>query len=309
MTHDELDLLIAAAAHDLANPAEPNDFATRLKQRSLTMNMTPATPNGNLLLFTTVDRTRGSRDHRTFAGAVLLHAAAALLLVSFGLRATQKIVLSEPLSTVSLVAPPPPLPPKAILAGGGGGQQGPTPVTRGNPPKFSAEQLNPPKLKVDQPKLAVEPTVDVQKDLKMAKVDSPNFGMPNAPAVGMSMGNGHGVGIGAGNGNGIGPGIGGNYGGGLRHIGGGVSAPVVLFQPEPEFSEEARKAKVAGNVLVYLQVDTNGNPTHIHVVRGIGMGLDEKAMEAVHKYKFKPALEDGRPVPVEMQIEVNFQIF
>jgi protein TonB len=98
-------------------------------------------------------------------------------------------------------------------------------------------------------------------------------------------------------------------GGGLRKIGGGVSAPVVLFAPEPEFSEEARKAKVAGNVLVYLQVDTSGHPTHVHVLRGIGLGLDEKAVEAVRQYKFKPAMENGHPVPVEMNVEVNFQIF
>jgi protein TonB len=98
-------------------------------------------------------------------------------------------------------------------------------------------------------------------------------------------------------------------GGGLRRIGGGVSAPVVLFAPEPEFSEEARKAKVAGNVLVYLQVDATGHPTHVRVLKGIGLGLDEKAVEAVRQYKFKPAMENGKPVAVEMNVEVNFQIF
>ena len=111
----------------------------------------------------------------------------------------------------------------------------------------------------------------------MAKVDVPNLGMPNSPLVGTSLGNGRGTGIGSGNGAGIGAGSGGNFGGGLRRIGGGVSAPVALYTPEPEFSEEARKAKVAGNVLVYLQVDTNGRPVNVRVIRGIGLGLDEKA--------------------------------
>ncbi len=78
---------------------------------------------------------------------------------------------------------------------------------------------------------------------------------------------------------------------------------------EPEFSEEARKAKVAGNVLVNLWVDTNGLPSHVRVIRGVGMGLDEKAIEAVKQYKFKPAMEGGKPVLVELNIEVNFQIF
>ncbi|MDE1155721.1 MAG: energy transducer TonB [Acidobacteriaceae bacterium] len=61
--------------------------------------------------------------------------------------------------------------------------------------------------------------------------------------------------------------------------------------------------------MVYLVVDEHGNPTHVRVVRDIGMGLGQKAVEAVRQYKFKPALENGKPVPVEMTVEVNFQIF
>jgi protein TonB len=159
---------------------------------------------------------------------------------------------------------------------------------------------------VIEPKLAAEPTVVVQP---MAQSALPQFGAANSPLAGASLGNGHGTGIGAGYGAGVGPGTGGNIGGGLRRIGGGVSAPEVLFAPSPEFSEEARKAKVSGNVLVYLQVDEQGRPTHIRVLKGIGMGLDEKAIEAVRQYRFKPAMEDGRPVTVEMNVEVNFNIY
>ena len=83
----------------------------------------------------------------------------------------------------------------------------------------------------------------------------------------------------------------------------------MIFSVEPEFSEEARKAKVAGNVLVNLYVDQQGRPSHVHVIRGVGMGLDEKAVEAVKQYKFKPAMENGKPVLVELNVEVNFQIF
>ena len=83
----------------------------------------------------------------------------------------------------------------------------------------------------------------------------------------------------------------------------------MIFQVEPEFSEEARKAKVAGNVLVNLWVDTSGNPSHVRIIRGVGMGLDEKAVEAVRQYRFKPAMENGKPVLVELNVEVNFQIF
>ena len=92
------------------------------------------------------------------------------------------------------------------------------------------------------------------------------------------------------------------------HIGGGVSKPVVLYQVEPEFSEEARKAKFSGNVEVYLWVDTDGKPSHIQVVRGVGMGLDQKAVDAVRQYRFKPAMKDGKPVQVDLYVDVNFQI-
>ena len=131
----------------------------------------------------------------------------------------------------------------------------------------------------------------------------------NSPLVGMSLGNGRGTGLGSGDGSGLGPGSGGNTGGGPRRIGGGVSAPQVIFQVEPEFSEEARKAKTAGNVLVNLWVGTDGKPSHVHVIRGVGMGLDEKAVAAVEQYRFRPAMENGKPVAVQLNVEVDFRIF
>jgi len=215
----------------------------------------------------------------------------------------------KPVQVVELDAPPPKAPPKAVSMGGGGGQRGPTPVTKGTPPKFADQQIVPPKAPpLEEPKIHIAPTIEVQKDLKMAS-SIPQIGVANSPLVGMSMGNGRGTGLGSGNGSGLGPGSGGNTGGGPRRIGGGVSAPVLIFSVEPEFSEEARKAKVAGNVLVNLYVGTNGNPSHVRVIRGVGMGLDEKAVEAVRQYKFKPAMENGKPVLVELNVEVNFQIF
>ncbi|HXC95244.1 MAG TPA: energy transducer TonB [Edaphobacter sp.] len=95
----------------------------------------------------------------------------------------------------------------------------------------------------------------------------------------------------------------------LRRIGGDVSAPVLIYSVAPEFAQQARNANIAGNVLVNLVVDQNGNPTNVRVVRGIGQGLDEKAVESVRKYRFKPAMEHGQPVPVELNVEVNFQTF
>ena len=240
----------------------------------------------------------------TFYGLLILLIA---LLIRNHVSLAPKVIPT----VISLNAPLPPVPPAADKIGGGGGTHDVAPVTKGALPKFDTKQIVPPKAPPTiPPKLAVEPTVVVQPNLKMANVNMPNFGMPNAPAATIgSLGTGSGGGIGSGNGNGIGPGSGGNTGGGVYHIGGGVRPPSVIYSVDPEFSEEARKAKFSGNVLVDLIVDENGLPSHVRVARGVGMGLDEKAVEAVRQYKFKPATKDGKPVKVELTVEVNFQIF
>jgi protein TonB len=255
-----------------------------------------------------VDRMKVKRDPTSTAIAVVLHALAIFLIV---VMVAKKVKFAAPVKEVVLtdVTIPPMAPMKAQAMGGGGGQRGPTPVTKGTPPKFAEQQIVPPKAPpLEPPKINIQPTIEVQKDVKMAS-SLPQIGVANSPLVGMSMGNGRGTGLGSGTGSGLGPGSGGNTGGGPRRIGGGVSAPVLIYSVEPEFSEEARKAKVAGNVLGNLWVDTNGLPSHVHVIRGVGMGLDEKAVEAVKQYKFKPAMENGKPVLVELNVEVNFQIF
>ena len=91
-------------------------------------------------------------------------------------------------------------------------------------------------------------------------------------------------------------------------FGGGVSAPVPIFQPEPEYSEEARKAKWQGTVMLSLVVDETGKAVGIKVTKSLGLGLDEKAIEAVQKWRFKPGTKDGKPVPVIASVEVNFRL-
>jgi periplasmic protein TonB len=236
----------------------------------------------------------------------------AILLIAFLIAKHVQLAAPQPKLTLTAldVPPPPPVMPKADRIGGGGGQHDLAPVTQGHLPKLAQTQIVPPKAPPTiPPKLAVEPTVIVQKDLKLADNTMPNIGLPNSSLKGFSMGNGNGTGIGSGDGSGIGPGSGGNIGGGPMHIGGSVRAPVLVYQVDPEFSEEARKAKFSGNVEVYLWVDEQGNPSHVKVVRGVGMGLDEKAIEAVRQYKFKPAMMNGKPVKVDMYVDVNFQIF
>jgi protein TonB len=197
-------------------------------------------------------------------------------------------------------------PKRDVAAGGGGGSPDKVEVSKGRiPPRVEHPEMQ---AKLDVP----VPTIDVQKDIKMEDNPAlPNFGMPNSSNVTMgSLGRGTGSGLGNGHGGGVGDGTGGNIGGGLYRVGGGVSAPVALNSVEAEFSDEARRAKYQGVCLISLIVDAQGNPQNPRVVRALGMGLDEKAIEAVKKYKFKPAMKDGKtPVPVMITVEVNFRLY
>jgi TonB family protein len=91
-------------------------------------------------------------------------------------------------------------------------------------------------------------------------------------------------------------------------VGGGVSAPVVVHSVDPEFTAEARTANFQGSVSIQLIVDSQGNPQNVRVVRHLGMGLDEKAIEAVRQYRFKPAMYEGHPVAVQLLIDVDFHL-
>ena len=255
-----------------------------------------------------VDRMAAGRSYRSTALALGAHAVA-ILLILYLVKSHIHFAAPVKIARVAELAVPPLAPVKAKAMGGGGGQRGPTPVTKGTPPKFAEVQIVPPKAPpMMEAKIHVEPTIEVQKDVKMES-SLPQIGVASSPVVGMSMGNGSGSGLGSGNGSGLGPGSGGNTGGGPKRIGGGVSAPVLIYSVDPEFSEEARKAKAAGHVMVALWVDEKGLPTHVRVIRGLGMGLDEKAVEAVKQYRFRPSMENGKPVTVSMNIDVMFQIF
>ncbi len=111
-------------------------------------------------------------------------------------------------------------------------------------------------------------------------------------------------------GNRFGPESGDNSDGGYHQVGGRISAPEVIHSVEAQFSDEARRAKYQGVCLISLIVDVQGNPQNIRVARSLGKGLDEKAIEAVRQYKFRPAMKDGEtPVPVMITIEVNFRLY
>jgi len=90
---------------------------------------------------------------------------------------------------------------------------------------------------------------------------------------------------------------------------GGVSAPRPIYSPDTEYSEEARKAKYQGTCVLWLVVGPDGHPRDIKVARTLGLGLDEKAIEAVKTWKFEPAMKDGKPVAVQINVEVSFRLY
>ena len=204
--------------------------------------------------------------------------------------------------------------------GGGGGDRSPTPASKGAVPKFEKQQLAPPQVVVPNvnPQLPVQPSLLGPPELKLPQMASNMpWGDPegvlgdpsNGPGYGGGIGTGSGGGIGSGKGGGLGPGEGGGFGGGVYSVGGNVSAPIPIYKPEPPYSEEARKAKYQGTVVLWIIVDTQGNVTDLRVVKPLGLGLDEKAVETVRTWKFKPAMRNNVPVPVRVGVEVTFRLF
>jgi periplasmic protein TonB len=236
-----------------------------------------------------------------------------------------KKVVEKPRENVVLLAPSLDIPvmkpaPTQSGGGGGGGDRDKFQAPKGNIPKPAMEQITPPAIVVrnDHPKLAVQPTVVMPPEVKMA-MNAPNLGNPtaampsgppsNGTGAGGGIGSGSGGGIGVGSGPGVGEGRGGGIGGGVFRVGGGVSAPKVTYQPDPEYSEEARKAKYQGVCVLSLIVGPDGKPREVKVARSLGLGLDEKAIEAVNQWKFEPAQKDGKPVAVAINVEVTFRLY
>jgi len=257
-------------------------------------------------------------------GSTVIHVLALAVIIA-GTYVGRKIVeVAKPKETVLLIAPDelPVLPPSKTLSGGGGGggDRDKLQASEGRLPKQSMQQFTPPMVVVrnPDPKLPVPPTIVVPPDIHLQQPNLPDLGDPlshlpsvpsNGTGSGGGIGSGRGGGVGSGEGPGFGPGHGGGTGGGAFHVGGGVSAPKQIYAPDPEYSEEARKVKHMGTVVLWLIVGSDGKPRDIRVARTLGLGLDEKAIEAVKTWIFEPAYKDSKPVAVQINVEVNFHLY
>lgn len=233
-----------------------------------------------------------------FAGALAL-----FLMASF--------VAAPPVRRPPQLAPLTLRPPRIVVAKkGGSGDRSPLPAQRGRAPEVHVRKIFMPPVPVrnDNPKLVVEQALLNAPEIN---ISANQTGDPMGVGRWPSNGSGGPFGIGDGKGGDIGPGDGrgpGGQGGSDKPKIRLSRQPQVIYKVEPEYSEEARKVHFQGTVVLGIDVDTNGVPANIHVVRSLGLGLDERAIEAVAKWRFRPALSGDRPVSAPALVEVSFHL-
>lgn len=201
--------------------------------------------------------------------------------------------------------------------GTSGGANDTVEANRGHLPRLDMHPFAPVQVPVlEHPKLAIENSIAAPPDVKLPENPSvPMIGVHDSTNVTLaSPGSGGWAGIGNGPdgryGTGDGPGWGPGHGPGIYSPGvDGVSQPIPIYTPEAEFSDEARRQKYQGVCEISVIIDAQGNPQSPRVVRALGMGLDQKALEAVMKYRFKPARKDGKPVAVRIAVMVSFRLY
>jgi TonB family protein len=262
------------------------------------------------------------RQKKSFLMSTGFQVAVVAVLFMLGVTKQGQMMVNKvvPIFAPALDVAPANMPPKKQImqGGGGGGDRSPLPASFGKLPKAALRQFTPPVAVYNNmnPKLAMEPSIIAPPDAVLPQVNSDHYGDPfsksgilsNGTGSGGGIGSGRGGGVGSGYGAGVGPGEGGGFGGGVFTVGGGVTPPTLLQKVEPEYSEEARKAKHAGTVVLYIEVTIDGKADNIRVQHSLGLGLDEKAIEAVKKWRFSPGKKDGKPVRVAATIEVNFRL-
>lgn len=248
--------------------------------------------------------------------AALLNGSLVALLLSLGVRAIVRPAPAQPHPGAISLDDFPHFTLRASQGGQSGGQNNPVEASRGHLPQIEKTPLAPPQIPIlDNPKLAIDNAMRAPENIKLPDDPSlPTVGLPRSSNVTvLSGGPGSRGGIGSGDNGGVGLrghglGFGPGDGDAIYTPGGEISAPVPLFTPEAEFSDEARRQKFQGVCMISVIIDPHGNPRNPRVIQHLGMGLDEKALDAVNRYRFKPALRHGKPVAVRMTVAVDFHL-
>lgn len=277
------------------------------------------------------DDERGRRGALPLILSTTVHGAAAaavLIIASLGwARAetpTEAAVPPEPVRMIFLMQPGP------GGGGGGGGRRMTTPPPRAErkgvermpsplPARVPPPPLEPPRRPPPLPppppldaKTIVAPVITAKADERdregvLEKVPEPPKESLGSGA-GSGVGSGQGSGIGEGKGAGIGEGEGGGTGGGVYRAGSGVDPPRLLREVRADYTDEARRQNITGEVLLEIVVRRDGSVGDVKVLRGLNAGLNQRAVEAVRQWKFSPARLKGTPVDVAVEVSVEFKL-
>jgi TonB family protein len=242
----------------------------------------------------------------SLAISLAVHLAAIGTLALLQLAAPAPGKPSLPSRTLTkLIPPPPPLRDvrRPSPRDSGGGDRSPFPASKGAPPRAVTREFIPPQIaRIENPRLAIQTGVEDVPKLNAPPGDP--LGRNGVPSLGPGI-----DGIGGPGDFGNGPGHGGpGPRGAATYTAKPTKWPELIHKNEPEYSEDARKLRQQGTVILAVDIGVDGRPQNIRIVRGLGMGLDEKAMDAVSTWRFRPALSNGRPVAAPIVVEVNFRL-
>ena len=193
--------------------------------------------------------------------------------------------------------------------GGGGGSPDPAPVKKAEIPKPKIVETPAPKPELPK-EVTPLPQVSVPVTSTLENIPGTLTGLPTASPQGTGGGGGSGTGVGGGRGSGIGPGEGGGTGGGVYRPGNGVVSPVLVFDPRPNYTSDAMRAKIQGIVTMEAVVMPDGTVGAVQIVRSLDQtfGLDQEAIRTVKRWRFRPGTRFGQPVPVLVEIEMTFTL-
>ncbi len=296
-----------------------------------------AVPDAERPIFSQGRAARRSPGGLVASGAVHGGAVALLVLLTVGMAAPTALT-TTPMRLVFLATPGPgggggggglkqPLPPPKAQAKGTALERSPVPRPRPittRPPEPQPKPTPPPPAPEPVAKPVEPPPPEPPKPLPQVVApvaqttpdpvdkagvlaDAPNSDS-HGPGTGSGAGTGQGTGIGEGTGSGIGPGSGGGTGGGPYRPGAGITPPSIIHEIRPDYTEEARRRGLSGDVDLEIVVRADGTVGNVRVLHGLGGGLDQRAVEAVKQWRFAPAKRYGTPVDVMVEVAVEFKL-
>jgi periplasmic protein TonB len=251
-----------------------------------------------------IESTRRPRSRRTFATttvSIVIHVAIVVIIVTAGYWVSENPQVTEPIQAYLVGSAPPPPPP-------------PPPPPGGGETNLEQNEPEPDPEPIDPEDTFITPREIPQELPEVRPVDTNAPAQPGGVPGGVEGGVIGGV-VGGVVGGVIGGELGGTLGGqiggtgtGPYTPGGNVIAPQALYRPEPGYTEEARKARTQGIVILEMVVDERGEVRDVKVIKPLPNGLDQEAVKAVRMWKYKPGTLNGRPVPVIFNVSVSFRL-